>query len=364
MDEIVRMLEGPITKVFPSLTDACIGFGVAVFAVLIFLALHSGASLHKFREEEKIKEKKRLHDEGAGGSENKSEFMDQLSKMVTDILENESDKEISTAARNKIKGSALPMSYRIKKMLKDMMTNPYNPIALPKMILASITFAIVGLGLGVFLKNFVFCVMLTVVGLIAPIIFVSVTSLNNQVSVLQGNLGLISSHLGIYKESNSVADSFRALLNVLTPNTREYKAVYRAHGGLVEANLDLYTVIERLKQELLVDAIVGQYFDVCYICDTKSSEYKDALDYLPTRLEPIVLMNIKYAATIKIGFMAYIISAGIIVFTMFYYNYAEPDIYEYFSASIPGQAISFGLMSIFVLFGIIYTKLSHLILLE
>lgn len=352
--------ESFMQSVFPSLTDAIIVFSIAIFICLIFFGLFKASSISAYLESVRIKERKKAH--GEVTNKKSSDFIDQLSKMVEDILENDGEKEISFKARNKIRGTSLPLKYKVKKALKDMMTNPYNPVAVPKMILLSGAFSICGFGLGVFLENIVFCISLAVVGLVAPIIFVSVASLSNQMKILQSNLGLMASHLGIYKESNSIADSFRSLINVLTPDSREYKAIFRAHGAIIEANIDLYDVMERLKADLLADLVMCQYLDLCYISDTKSAEYKDALDYLPKRLEPIVMKNLGYTAMVKLGFVAYIVCAGILISTLFYYKFMEPSTFQFFSGSVTGQVISFSLLCGYILIGIMFTKISNLLM--
>lgn len=347
---------------FSDITKVCLIFGVSVFIFLMFLILFKLGKITEFenkkRREEKIKAKA-----GADYSEKKkkSDMMDQLSKLVTEIFDSEDENAMDSVSKSKIRGTNLPLTMRLKKVVRDLMYNPYNTISVPKMILCSLVFSFVGAGVGTLLTNVVMVVALAIVGLVAPIIYVSIASLKNQLTILQSNLGLITSHIGIYKESNSLTDSFRALLGILTPGKREYKAIYKAHGALTEANINMFTVIEELKNDLLVDTTASQYFDMCYIADTKSSEYKESLDYIPVRMEPIVIKNIFYSRLIYIGFSAYVICAVLIVVCLFYYKYAEPASYDFISTTLKGQTICFALMLTYVAIGFIFSKLANII---
>lgn len=344
------------------ISKAVLIFGGAVALLFLCIAGLMGNKINIHIQKEMLERRR-----NAGGSTTdatqskaKSQTMDQLSKMITNLLEvDESD--VSNKARNEITGASPGIAYKIKKFLHDMMVNPYNSVSIPKMVITCGILAFLGFSAGTMLRGIVFMVSLALVGLAAPVIYVSVSSIRNQLNILQNNMGLMASHLGIYKEANNFTDSLRSLLNVLTPDTREFKAIYSAHGALVEANMDLFAVIDKLKKDLLADVNVCQYFDLCYIADTKSTEYKDALDYLPKRLEPIVMKNILYVSIIKMAFTAYCLSAGIIIVTLFYYSFSEPDTFAFLTSTLNGQILSGFLMGLFVACGFFLSRAANLI---
>lgn len=364
MNQLIDSLNVFITNTLgiDSMTKAILIFGAAVGLLFVCFAGLIHTKIHTYIQKERLEKRRNAgrSTTDAEAAHAKSQSMDQLSKMITNLLDVD-ETDISNRARNELTGSAPSLSYKLRKFLHDMMVNPYNSVSIPKMIIACGILAFLGLVAGAMLRGVIFMVSLALVGLVAPVIYVSVSSIRNQLSILQNNMGLMASHLGIYKEANNFTDSLRSLLNVLTPDTREFKAIYSAHGALVEANMDLFVVIDKLKKDLLADATVCQYFDLCYISDTKSTEYKDALDYLPKRLEPIVMKNIMYVSIIKMAFMAYCLSAGIIVATLFYYSFSEPATFTFLTSTMNGQIISGFLMGLFAACGFFLSRAANLI---
>lgn len=288
---------GPFNFLIQDITRITIAFGAFVFLLCIcygYMRFLDVDSLDEYRKKEgKLKKKS-----NTPGVESQEESFE---KAILAILSTDDEKTKSLTKLNELTNRSLPPTVKFKQMMNGLVHNPYNTTSIARVMILSMAGVGAGLFLGILLANPAALIIFAVMGFAIPIILVSLQVLRRQLVVMEGNLGLISNHLGIYKESSSLIESFKMLLTVLTPGTREYKAIHTAVIARTEAKITMDVVLRDLMVDLLADLNVKQYFDVCFIADTVSSDYKEALDYLPSRFHPIVIRNIGYVTACFYG---------------------------------------------------------------
>lgn len=353
----------PLRGLFSSIENCCLFLGISICGALfcyLAIRLTDIEDLDTFRrtkqKDEEAKKKKK--------KKKSSEADSELEKAILSILETNSDKEVSRIKLNNLTGKSLPMGLKVKKALVNLVHNPYNTTSIPKVLMTSCVTGAGGLMIGLLLSNVVAMISFAVLGFSIPLTLVSLQCLKRQLAILEGNLGLITTHLGIFRESPNLIDSFRGVLTILTPNTREYKAMSNAYKARTEANVNLEIVLDRLNDELLTDSSVKAYFDVCFIADTVSSEYKDALDYIPSRLQPIVSKNIIFVNATFYAYILYILIAFGVMAMMMYYRFFDPDTYGFLVNSTGGRVGSMALMLLLLAVGLLISKLAKVIRLE
>lgn len=338
---------------FSSLPNMCIAMGVCIFLFLVVYTFYKLGQVDSLEDFRKIKNKEEI-------KENKKENTD-LENAILSLLDTSDASDQSKIKLNELTGKSLPISLKFKRFLNNMVHNPYNTVSVPKLLIISCLGAGMGICIGLLLKNVAAMVSLSVLGFSIPLNLVSLQCLKRQLAVMEGNLGLITTHLGVYRESPQLTDSLRLLLTVLTPGTREYKAIASAYQSSSELNMDIKTVLDNLCEELLTDKETKSYFDVCYIADQVSSDYKDALDYIPERLQPLVSKNVGFVNACFYVYICYIgVSLGCIVM-MLYYRFFDEEIYAFLVESTGGQIGCIVLMAMLLAIGFLITKIATVV---
>lgn len=284
-----------------------------------------------------------------------------LENRILNILTSETDETKRQESLHRIAGDQVSIAVKMRVKLLKLVNNPYNKISVPKMLIWCILGSVIGLLLGITLQNVSAMVSLTIIGVSFPFTLVSLLALKNQMRVLESNLGLIMTHLGIYKESESFVDSLNGTLLIMTPGTREYEIVNATYLAVTEGSLPILKAIDMLKRNLLADSNIKQYFDICEIAETVSPDYKDSLDYIPTRLEPLVRVNMQFVTISLALYFIYLILSVVCIIVLLYYRFIDKETNYYLIHTSLGQIGTFVCMFALVIIGWIIGKFANII---
>lgn len=249
----------------------------------------------------------------------KIDFADKLAKMYE-----ESEKEQNTINYYKVRQAKLPIRYRLKIALRDLVTDDYLKYSSTFIIGAFITSSSIVALLGIIIiRNFLVIIPLTLIGFVFPYLIFKGQSTKAQLQVKERNIYILSTLIATYNTTPSLNGAFEQCLHLFPPGSDSRVICENVYKFM--SSMPLPQAIKSFKRLLDADTEICRIIDVLVMAEEKHRCYKNSLEYYLERYNKILRKNREIQVCHSVFNKIYIIAIACGIGVIMYNRYIDVD---------------------------------------